>query len=276
MENQASSYRPYKKQVFFTLVLTYLIALLILNVVLYLVLTYSDLRDTQEVLKNIAINVSKEIPVDVHEKLVSPSQQSSADYKQIESYFQSIIAGNPKIDDIYTLRPTADPNWMTFVVSGLVTADNNENGIIEEDEEKAGLGEEYDVTEVPDMRAGLQAPSVDQNITYDKWGSWISGYAPLYNGAGVSVGLVGVDYQASIIKDQRNNVLNTLLILDSVIIPILLLISYFLSNRLTRPFEMLSYGLEQIAMKNFKYRLPFKSKGDDRNFEDLFGKIQLS
>ncbi len=276
MDYQESSYRPYQKRVFFTLITTNLIALITLNIVLYLALTYSEFKDTQEALKSIAIEVSQKIPIDTHEDLTEPSQQSSSDYKQIESYFQSVMAGNPKIDDIYTLRPTGDPNWMVFVASGRATEDLNDNGEIEEDEEKANLGEEYDVSELPDMRAGLVKPSVDREITYDKWGSWLSGYAPIVDSNGNSVGLVGIDYQASIISNQRAEVRNNLLILDSVLIPIMFIMAYFLSNRLTRPFEILSNGLEQIAKKNFKYRPPFRSKGDDRIFEDLFGKIRAT
>jgi len=173
------------------------------------------------------------------------------------------------------MRPiTNDPNGMIFIVSGKKTFDANNNGEIEEEEEKANLGEYYDVSELSDMQAGLNEPSVDREITYDKWGSWLSGYAPILDESGKSVGLVGVDFQAAIIQHQRRDVLNTMLIIDAIIFPLVLLMSYYLSRRLTRPFEILAFGLEQIVKKNFTYRLPLKSKGDDRIFEDLFNKIR--
>ncbi len=276
MSGQELSHQPYKKRVFFTLLFTFLVILIIINVTLYLALTYYEFKDTQKTLKEIATKISQEISKENHEKLMNRSQQGSTEYQDIESYFKSVMAGNSKINDIYTMRTTSNPDELMFVVSGRDTADYNNNGEIEEDEEKAYLGEYYDTTGSPDMRLGLTEPSVDQEITYDKWGAWISGYAPLINDSGKSIGLVGVDFEATVIQQQRKNTFNTLLILDAVFLPITILVSYYLGLKLTRPFKTLAVGLEQIAKGNLKYRLPFKSRGDDRIFEDLFNKIRAN
>lgn len=272
-ENVDQTYRLYKKRVFIRLSLFLLIMLLFVDTAIYLVQTKNLMKDTQSDLKQIAVEVAKNIPVEQHERLIQSSQQDTADYQTIEKYFKSVIIGNPKIDDVYTLRPTDKQHVMKFVVSGMTTHDKNGDGAIEESEQKPVLGEEYATVDYPDLENGLHEPSVDRTINYDKWGAWLSGYAPIRNSIGASVGLVGVDISAKFISQQRQSMFMSIVWSNLAIFPLLLLMSYFMSRLIGQPFSLLADGLEKVSHGNFNYQLPTRGKGDEALFVTLFNNI---
>lgn len=97
-------------------------------------------------------------------------------------------------ESIYTLIPSKDARWR-FVLDTMEPYDRNGNGKIDEDELPAKIGEEYDVSGFPEMLRCFQEgkPTADTDLTVDKWGVWLSGYAPLKEKGGKVVAIVGVD-----------------------------------------------------------------------------------
>ncbi|PIS42068.1 MAG: hypothetical protein COT24_05340 [Candidatus Kerfeldbacteria bacterium CG08_land_8_20_14_0_20_40_16] len=124
--------KPYQKHVFWLVFLALLINVIILSSIMYFVGSQSMMNSYKEKLKGIAVSVSKNISAEKHETIKTVDQQNTEEYKEIESYFQTIIAANPEIDDIYTLRPTEDPNIMTFVVAGQESGDRNNDNYIDQ------------------------------------------------------------------------------------------------------------------------------------------------
>jgi methyl-accepting chemotaxis protein len=73
-------------------------------------------------------------------------------------------------------------------------------GIDADPEEPAAIGEEYHLTDV--MRIAFQGKaSTDKKPYTDKWGTFLSGYAPIFNSAGKVVAILGVDREASDINN---------------------------------------------------------------------------
>lgn len=56
--------------------------------------------------------------------------------------------------------------------------------------------ERYDVSGIPQMQMAFDGPNVDDEFTEDKWGVWLSGYAPIYNSHAQAVAIVGLDVSA--------------------------------------------------------------------------------
>ncbi|MFA5107385.1 MAG: HAMP domain-containing protein [Patescibacteria group bacterium] len=272
-DSSETAYRFYNRHTFYRLILLFIGITIIVDFAIYIAQTKNLMNETQEDLRNIAVVVAKNIPVEQHERLRQSSQQDSTDYKTIEFYFKSVIDGNPKIDDVYTLRPTSKNHVMTFVVSGMTTHDKNGDGTIDESEQKPVLGEAYNTADYPDLEKGLTEPSVDKEVTYDKWGTWLSGYAPIRNTAGNSVGLVGVDMSAQYLSEQRMSMLMSIVWSNCAILPLLLVAGYFMSRRISRPFSLLADGMEKVSHGNYDYQLPIKGKGDANVFAHLFNNI---
>ncbi|HET6454286.1 MAG TPA: diguanylate cyclase [Armatimonadota bacterium] len=108
-----------------------------------------------------------------------PEGESTPSYKRTKAQLRRLMAANPEIKDIYTMRPGKKPMVWEFVVDA-------------DDKEPDAVGEEYDVTPYPELRAALSRPSAEPEVIRDKWGYWISGYAPIKDASGRSIGIVGV------------------------------------------------------------------------------------
>jgi hypothetical protein len=268
------SFRPYYWYIFWRSFLVLIFALVISNVTIFIIRSNYIFAQTQEDLKIIATKVASRIPVEMHERLISPDQGKSSDYQTIQTYFWWVMDGNPNIDDIYTLRPTDQPDTMTFVVSGQVTKDKNGDNYLEDFERKPVIGEKYNITGSPELRNGLLAATSDSKITYDKWGSWISGYAPLKDNSGKTVAIVGVDIGANFISNLKNELMRAILLADILVLPIILGMSLLLAWRLSKPFRILARGMARIRHGDYEYLLPLKHKAEEGIFVDLFNDIR--
>jgi len=211
---------------------------------LYFFFSAETLRATQDQLKQIAVHVANVVPVEVHEKLVDSDQISSEEYTSIEKQFQDIMTGNADIDDIYTLRPTSREGYFTFVVSGMETNDANGDGYLDDAEVKPALGEEYDARNLPSLINGMTQAGYDFEITTDKWGNWLSGYAPLRDANGKAVAVVGVDYSANVLVRERESLLLYLLFIQIGLFFIYVLFIWFITGKIIRPFVIFSNAIQ--------------------------------
>ncbi len=268
------NFYPYQRFVFWPLWILSVLLTAIISGVLYFVFSSITLHDVQNDLEQIAIKTAAFIPTEVHERLEKPSDQSSDDYRLLELYLQSIMSGNPSIDDIYTLRPTEDPDTMQFVVSGEETEDENRDGIIDESEQKAMLGEEYDITQAPKIKEALSQPTHDDSITYDKWGAWISGYAPLRNDQGEAVGVVGVDYEAGLLSEERRQILLPLFYINLALILPYALLSWYTTRRIGKPYRTLIQAMDRVVHGDINYKMTSRKKGEEFLLARLFNNMR--
>ncbi|MBL9076971.1 MAG: response regulator [Planctomycetes bacterium] len=105
---------------------------------------------------------------------------------------------NPSAHDIYTFHRDAEGATLLVVDS---ETDYDHNGAYEGDREaRTDIGELYDVspeeTELLD-RVFAGEPRFDHEPVADRWGVWVSAYAPLHDRTGRVIGVLGVDYDAS-------------------------------------------------------------------------------
>jgi two-component system cell cycle sensor histidine kinase/response regulator CckA len=102
---------------------------------------------------------------------------------------------NPSIADIYTFRRRADGAIFLLVDS---ETDYDRNGRIEgEREARTVPGELYEGVTPALTRAFRGETVFDESVTTDRWGTWVSAFAPLRNSAGTVEAVLGVDFDAS-------------------------------------------------------------------------------
>lgn len=99
------------------------------------------------------------------------------------------------VDDVYTIRQGKDGNLRLIVDS---ETDYNDNGAIDEAREvRTSIGEVYEDPS-PLMMAALQSDTPGtyfDDVPYnDRWGTWVSSYAPIFDQHGQPDGIVGVDF----------------------------------------------------------------------------------
>jgi signal transduction histidine kinase len=100
---------------------------------------------------------------------------------------------NPGINDVYTFRKYPDGKVRLIVDS---ETDYNRNGAYDEErEQRTAIGEEYDADE--NLLKALDGQALFDGKPYtDRWGTWVSAYAPMFDDKGNVDGVAGVDYDA--------------------------------------------------------------------------------
>ncbi|MCU0641293.1 MAG: HAMP domain-containing histidine kinase [Candidatus Margulisbacteria bacterium] len=127
------------------------------------------------------------------------SQEYLALKRKLHSFTQM---GDKKINQAYVLVMTPQKNVWKFVA----------DSVLDDPKEMAVLGEEYDVSKFPEMQLAFAGPIADKRITADRWGRWLSGYAPVRDQSGIPVAVFGVDMKAADVEDlRRDTTRNTLL-----------------------------------------------------------------
>ena len=104
---------------------------------------------------------------------------------------------NPGVDDIYTFRREMDGHVHLIVDS---ETDYDRNGIYDgEREERTELGEIYrdeDVT--PEMEKALLGLNLFEDLPFtDRWGTWVTAYAPIMTPDGKLDAVLGIDFSAT-------------------------------------------------------------------------------
>lgn len=270
------SFKPYQRFLTGTLFLTFLLVGIVGSTTVYIYRSRHLLLETQRELQTVAENAARGIPADTHELVQKPGDEKTAGYAGIVTYLKAVRDGNPHIDDIYTLRPTTRDGVFTFVISAQDTADQNGDGVVEQAEVKPEIGEEYDASSLPRLLEGLARPSVDDGVTTDKWGSWISGYAPVKDATGKVIAVLGVDYSSSVLDAQRWQLVRSLILVDVFLLPIILLIAILVARFLARPYQTLARAMYDVAHGEVHKQLPIHGRRSDRVFAQLFnGMVQM-
>jgi PAS domain S-box-containing protein len=167
--------------------LVFLCLIILISAVMFTV-TYQESRSalkeaTREELTSVAAVVATQINGDVFRQ-IEPGDEGTPAFLAIRNQLVAARNSNRHIRYIYTMKKSGDD--VSFVVDG-------DYGI---KSDAAGIGQYYP-DPPPELLEGFNVTSADREFTSDKWGTFLSGYAPIFDSNGNSVGLAGVDMDAT-------------------------------------------------------------------------------
>lgn len=221
MEDVPQSKKITRTSVVTRFVFTYVYLSLAL-IALFVIVTYVFFdRSSFQKLRNNAANVAERaaglVDVPLHESIQSEDDYGNVAYQSIQNILIQTTILNPNVESVYTMRPVqsidGDVGKWEFVVDSTVEEDADGDGIISVDEQPAGVGELYDVSCCPQLPLAINGPTADLDFTTDKWGTWLSGYAPFYSDSGVALGIVGVDVSVDTYFEERAQLITNMVIL---------------------------------------------------------------
>ncbi|MCB1092204.1 MAG: PAS domain-containing protein, partial [Verrucomicrobiae bacterium] len=113
------------------------------------------------------------------------------------------LKANPRAASVYTFRKLKDRQYrlvegepIQFIVA--CETDYNRDGVIEGDTElRVPIGEVFEDTDVSMLNVFLGHPSFSEEPVEDRWGVWMSAYAPIFGPTGEVEAAVGVDFDAN-------------------------------------------------------------------------------
>lgn len=149
---------------------------------------------------------------------------SSQDLSQVVSQMKKIRDANDNIQYIYIWNKTDDPNTVKFAADAemIDPIDLDGNGVIEDIEIPPAPGEDYDVTDIEYLDEGFEMPIAQKDFIIDKWGTFMSAFAPIVNSKGETVAVLGTDVE---VKDFNQLISATLVPFSALAIILLVLLS---------------------------------------------------
>jgi len=189
--------------------------------------------------------------------------QNTALYKEIKAVLKKIRDIDPVIDSVYTMVKTSKKNiWMFVVDSG-----DRKRAVT------AYCGERYDISRFPDMQPAFDMPSVDRELTVDKWGVWLSSYAPIYNRQGQAVAIVGLDVSGRSIRQMHLLLAKRFLGVLTFGIILSLLMGWLVARGITQPLRSLILGVREVEGGNLQKKVNVKSKDEIQELAVAFNKM---
>jgi methyl-accepting chemotaxis protein len=179
--------------------------------------------------KSVAAMAAATVNGDLLEEIQTGDEDSEA-YAAILTQLQNFLQGD-SVDYIYTMRQVGDE--LQFVVDA-------------DPDEPAAVGEPYESYDTIDLAfQGISA--VDSEVTNDEWGSFYSGFAPVYNSEGEIVGVVGVDCSVDTIAVQEQEMLHTVVIIEVISLVASIILALLISSFLVKHIKTIDQKVKELA-----------------------------
>jgi len=253
-KNLKTSHQPAKLQIWqhFHIRLTglYAGAVLLTMVVLGIFFYRTGVRIETDALERRLLTTAVTIATSIDAEKISSvpidSKAQSPLHRELFGYFTRVAAADPDIESIYLLRSTAEPSKFRFLVD------------FSKDGDRGSPGELYDAKNLPVLIRGAQSPSVEEKPHTDRFGTTLSGYAPIHNANGDGIGLVGVDVKVSQLAAITHNVLFAAVAIFGAAIGLLVIASILGARNVQRPIALITGAMSDVARGKLDVRLNLK------------------
>lgn len=207
------------------------------------------MRSLKSRLQNSAAMISQSIDAHTMEAIQSEQDIDEPAYQSALEKLRRIRRANPDIAFLYIMRKT--DGGVVFVVDS------------DETEAQAMPGTVYEEVN-PHLSLGFHEAAVDDELTQDEWGVFLSGYSPLLHGEDRY--LVGIDMRADEVTNKLAELRLTGMISFLASILLALAFAHYLSRSLTRRIAQLSTHCRAISLGNFDTRIEGRTFDE---FDDL-------
>jgi GAF domain-containing protein/HAMP domain-containing protein len=187
-----------------------------------------------------------------HRSIQHAGDEETDAYKKIKATNAAIVATDPKIAYLYTMRMN-DQNQIYYVV------DTGQVG-----DDTAAVTEIYGDAS-PFLKANFASmdhPIVEENFYTDRFGTFLSAYAPIYAQDGSREGVIGLDITADNVLAQERSVF--FLILGTTLATLILvsLIGLYLGSLFTRPITNLSRVAQKVGEGDLEARAIIETRDE--------------
>jgi methyl-accepting chemotaxis protein len=197
----------------------------------YKVVSRNDLNHHLSSMVSIA---SMNVDAEKHSLLKTIVDEETQAYKDIKKSLQIIIGSDPEVTYVYTMREN-DKNEIEFIVDAEESLENISH-----------TGDVY-TDASPYLKNNFKNINnivIENDFTTDKWGTWLSGYAPFYDKNGKREGVIGIDIKAEDILNKEREMASIYILTFILGGLIAILVGIRLSRKITKSISSLSKMLE--------------------------------
>lgn len=232
-----------------------LLAILTVGVVSYI--SFQNTRkqldlDIRARLRDAVSIAALQIDGDIHTTLTQTEQEITPEYLQIKTTLQKIRDAGTNYRYVYTMRQDENGN-VVFIVDA------------EEDPTLVShLGDVYDDASdfLKKNIATIDEAVVEDEMYTDKWGTWLTGYAPIYRSDGTRDGILGMDISAENILAQERQALSRYLGLFGVLAVPIAIFGFLLGMILAAPIAKLTASATRFANGDLNHRVDIRTNDE--------------
>ncbi len=195
--------------------------------------------------------MASQIDGDLHSQVKTVADQKSKAFLQLQNKLRDMRQRGTEIANVYTMRKM-DNGQITFVV------DASEKNL-------SPIGEIYN-NPSDTLKNALNATPETKNTysepepTADKFGIWLSAYAPIFTASGKLDGIIGIDVSAKNIIEHELKHKITVYIVSTAVGLMMLPLGFFIARRIRQPLAQLTVEMEKVR----KFELDNEVKVDSR------------
>lgn len=167
---------------------------------------------------------------------LNPGDEGSPAYLRVAGQLAAMRSANDKITNAYIMY-IDDNQVISFVVDDFW---------LEDPGQAAQIGEIYQTPDRDQIFMALSVPAASENVYTDKWGTFISGYAPVRDENGNTIAVLGIDVEASNLAERVLVVQIAYIALMGTLILIGTLAVFLLSRSLARDLNRLTSAVEEM------------------------------
>jgi methyl-accepting chemotaxis protein len=241
----------------FRLTVSFLLLILLITGLTYFY-TYTEakkaLKETvREELTEVVGVASTQVRGDLLKKLLSlkPGDEGTAEYREAGHVLLGMRKNSRDLANFYVLKKEGDK--MFFLA---------DDAYFETPDDSAKIGEEYtDFDEA--LTQGFTAATASPECYTDKWGTFLSGYAPLKDEKGKTVAVIGVDMLVGKVLEKQEFIGSLIYIIMGMSVVIAGLIILFFSRTIIKDINALTIAANRISQGELDVQLPeIKSKNE--------------
>jgi len=222
----------------------------------------------QQELMSTSRSAARLIDGEIIDGLNTPEQAGSPAYKKVQKVLRAVVDSNPDFLYAYTMRLINGE--VRFVVDS-PPSDDDGDGTISDDELPADIGEPYD-DPAPSLLQGFLQPSADEEPYEDEWGWSLSGYAPIFDRSGRSVGLLGIDMSITQVASKLKKIKEAGILSLALTTLLACILTFFFSRKVVKPVKSLQTAFRRVAAGDYNVVLEPASKDE---IGDLVNRFNL-
>ncbi|MFH0870737.1 MAG: PDC sensor domain-containing protein [archaeon] len=236
---------------------SFVILILLITTLTY-VYTYSEAKKAltetvREELTEVAAMASTQIQGELLQKVMAlrPGDEGTPGYADAVNFLVNLRKHSSELSNFYILAK--DGEKINFIVDDIY---------FETPDDYAKIGEEY-VDYDDALLPGFENPTSSSEFYTDKWGTFLSGYAPIKDADGNTVALLGIDMDVKKVVTKQEFIGSLIYIVVGAAILLAGLLILFFSTTIIKDIKNLTKVANQISLGNLDVQLPeIKSKNE--------------
>lgn len=201
--NLRASFKEHRSQIYALLWSVFISALIFTAI--YRSARLSVLNEIRQQAMGMALAIAASLPADEVAELKGEPEDSATElFKKLQDQLSAVSRYSRDVYSVYLMTRSRAPEALSSDYVYLIDdmeEDVNQDGVIDESETPMPPGTAYDASDMPSMVLAWDQVAADEQIYPDPpYPDSMSGYAPVKDGEGKTIAIVGVDVTADAIS----------------------------------------------------------------------------